>query len=47
MSTIHRDTQHQQRAVVFTKGAPDVLLTRCAFEVVGDGRRPLKGCSPS
>ena len=27
--------------VVFTKGAPDVLLARCAFEVVGDGRRPL------
>jgi len=26
---------------VFTKGAPDVLLARCAFEVLGDGRRPL------
>jgi Ca2+-transporting ATPase len=26
---------------VFTKGAPDVLLTRCAFELVGQDRRPL------
>jgi Ca2+-transporting ATPase len=40
MSTIHRDTE-QPRGIVFTKGAPDVLLTRCAFEVVGEGRRPL------
>ncbi len=40
MSTIHRDTE-QQRGLVFTKGAPDVLLTRCAFEVVDDDRRPL------
>ena len=40
MSTIHRD-QEKDRAIVFTKGAPDVLLGRCAFEVVGDGRRPL------
>ena len=41
MSTIHRDTEQQDRGVVFTKGAPDVLLARCAFEVVGDERRPL------
>jgi len=40
MSTIHRDTT-QSRGIVFTKGAPDVLLTRCSFEVVGDDRRPL------
>jgi P-type Ca2+ transporter type 2C len=40
MSTIHRDTE-QQRGIVFTKGAPDVLLTRCSFEVVGENRRPL------
>jgi magnesium-transporting ATPase (P-type) len=26
---------------VFTKGAPDVLLTRCTRELVGDDRRPL------
>ena len=40
MSTIHRHTG-EARGIVFTKGAPDVLLPRCAFEVVGDGRRPL------
>jgi len=41
MSTVHRDAGSGDRLVVFTKGAPDVLLTRCAHEVVGDGRRPL------
>jgi Ca2+-transporting ATPase len=41
MSTVHRNTEQQDRAVIFTKGAPDVLLTRCTFEAVDDGRRPL------
>jgi len=41
MSTIHRDTEQQHRGIVFTKGAPDVLLARCRFEVVGEDRRPL------
>ena len=41
MSTIHRDTERRHAGVIFTKGAPDVLLAQCAFEVVGDGRRPL------
>jgi Ca2+-transporting ATPase len=41
MSTIHRDLDQPDRGVVFTKGAPDVLLARCAFEVVGDQRHPL------
>ena len=41
MSTIHRDSEQQHRGIVFTKGAPDVLIPRCSFEVVGDGRRPL------
>ena len=41
MSTIHRDTEQKERGILFTKGAPDVLLTRCSFEVVGDDRRPL------
>jgi Ca2+-transporting ATPase len=41
MSTVHRDTQQEHAGIVFTKGAPDVLLARCAFEVVGDRRRPL------
>ena len=40
MSTIHRaaDVGH---SVVFTKGAPDVLLTRCTLELIGGERRPL------
>jgi Ca2+-transporting ATPase len=41
MSTVHRDTQQAGRGIVFTKGAPDVLLTRCNLELVGDERRPL------
>jgi Ca2+-transporting ATPase len=41
MSTIHHDTQQQDRGILFTKGAPDVLLTRCTFELVGDDHRPL------
>ena len=41
MSTLHRDTQQEDRGIVFTKGAPDVLLTRCSFELVGEERRPL------
>jgi Ca2+-transporting ATPase len=43
MSTIHRDTAEGHAGIVFTKGAPDVLLARCAFELVGDQRRPLTG----
>jgi Ca2+-transporting ATPase len=41
MSTIHTDTEHGSRMIVFTKGAPDVLLTRCTHELVGEERRPL------
>ncbi len=41
MSTLHRDMQQENRGIVFTKGAPDVLLTRCSFELVGEERRPL------
>ena len=41
MSTLHGDTQRPSAGVVFAKGAPDVLLDRCAFEAVGEGRRPL------
>src|SRR6185503_7159216 len=39
--TIHRDTGPEHAGIVFTKGAPDVLLARCEFEVFGEGRRPL------
>ena len=41
MSTVHTDADRRERVLVFTKGAPDVLLTRCTEELVGDGRRPL------
>ena len=41
MSTIHEATEQDRREVIFTKGAPDVLLPRCSAEAVGDGRRPL------
>jgi Ca2+-transporting ATPase len=41
MSTLHRDTEQRDRGVVFTKGAPDVLLARCSRELVGEERRPL------
>src|SRR5688572_16579558 len=41
MSTIHRDTEQEHAGIVFTKGAPDILLARCAFELLGEERRPL------
>ena len=41
MSTLHRDVDQEDRGIVFTKGAPDVLLARCISEVVGDDRRAL------
>jgi Ca2+-transporting ATPase len=41
MSTLHRDAEQTDRGIVFTKGAPDVLLARCSRELVGDDRRPL------
>jgi hypothetical protein len=41
MSTVHRDTTQGERLIVFTKGAPDVLLTRCTQELVGADWRPL------
>ena len=41
MSTVHRDAERAERWLVFTKGAPDVLIARCAAEQVGAGTRPL------
>jgi Ca2+-transporting ATPase len=41
MSTVHTDAEQSQRLLVFTKGAPDVLLTRCTHELVGDAPTPL------
>ena len=41
MSTLHTDAEREGRVLVFTKGAPDVLLGRCATELVGEEARPL------
>ena len=41
MSTIHTDAEREERFLVFTKGAPDVLLARCSQELVGVEARPL------
>ncbi|MDF2458085.1 MAG: cation-translocating P-type ATPase [Nitrospira sp.] len=41
MSTIHSDADKQERLLVFTKGAPDVLLARCSRELVGEEIGPL------
>ena len=36
MSTVHADAERRERLLVFTKGAPDVLLGRCTQEQVGE-----------
>jgi Ca2+-transporting ATPase len=41
MSTIHRDGEGQTGGMLFTKGAPDILLSKCSFELVGGDERPL------
>jgi Ca2+-transporting ATPase len=41
MTTVHTDADRQERLLVFTKGAPDVLLARCSKELVGEEPRPL------
>jgi Ca2+-transporting ATPase len=41
MSTVHTDAERSERLLVFTKGAPDVLLMRCSQELVGQQTRPL------
>ena len=41
MTTINTDSERQERLLVFTKGAPDVLLARCSRELVGEATRPL------
>jgi P-type Ca2+ transporter type 2C len=40
MTAVDRDLR-EGRLCAFTKGAPDVLLARCAHEVVGEGRSAL------
>ena len=41
MSTVHRDKERSEELVVFSKGAPDVVLARCSDEVIGGDTRPL------
>ena len=41
MTTIHTDAEQEERLMVFTKGAPDVLLARCSQELVGQESREL------
>ncbi|MCU0490606.1 MAG: cation-translocating P-type ATPase [Chloroflexaceae bacterium] len=41
MSTVHEDAKRQHQLIVFSKGAPDVLLARCSHELVGEEARPL------
>jgi Ca2+-transporting ATPase len=41
MSTVHTDAESSERLLVFTKGAADILLTRCSQELVGQETRPL------
>jgi Ca2+-transporting ATPase len=41
MTTVHTDADRQERLLVFTKGAPDVLVARCAQELVGEKTRAL------
>jgi len=41
MSTAHTDAERQGHALLFAKGAPDVLLARCGHERVGATDRPL------
>src|SRR5262249_9761037 len=41
MSTVHTDAERQERLLVFTKGAPDILLANCSHELVGEQTKPL------
>ncbi|ODT63940.1 MAG: haloacid dehalogenase, partial [Nitrosomonadales bacterium SCN 54-20] len=41
MSTVHTDSERHERVLIFTKGAPDALLGRCTYELVGKEAQPL------
>ena len=41
MSTVHEDADKPERLIVFTKGAPDVLVSRCSHVLVGGEARTL------
>jgi Ca2+-transporting ATPase len=42
MSTVHTDAEREDRLLVFTKGAPDILLGKCSQELAGETFRPLR-----
>ncbi|SEK61988.1 cation-translocating P-type ATPase [Nitrosovibrio tenuis] len=41
MTTVHTDAHKHEHLLIFTKGAPDLLLGRCSHELVGEETRPL------
>jgi Ca2+-transporting ATPase len=41
MSTVHTDSERDERRIVLTKGAPDILLAHCSHELVGEDAVPL------
>ncbi|RRR67383.1 MAG: cation-translocating P-type ATPase [Candidatus Viridilinea halotolerans] len=41
MSTVHSDAEHPEHLLVFTKGAPGILIERCQAEWSADGPQPL------
>jgi P-type Ca2+ transporter type 2C len=41
MTTLHTDAQMHECLLVFTKGAPNVLLARCSRELIGNETHPL------
>ncbi len=41
MSTVHGEPGREDELVVFTKGAPEVVLARCSYELVGQHSRQL------
>ncbi len=43
MTTIQKETGVDGRFLAFSKGAPDVLLARCSYELAGHDVRPLSG----
>ena len=46
MSTVHTDTERPERLLVFTKGAPDILLDHCQQEWVGGAPQPVDRGAP-
>ena len=41
MSTVHREAGQEKELIVFTKGAPEVVLARCSHELIGQQPREL------